>query len=298
MASQHMYIHRISDKLVQSERDGASVHAPLFPYWSFTKTVIAICVLQVMEQGKLDLDDKFSDWPFTWRQLLNHTSGLPDYGALPAYQQAVAEYETPWDRERLLAQTLSKGVRFGPGEGWAYSNVGYMFLREGLEAVAGLPFDTLVQQRITVPLNLKSVTLANSRQHFSKLHWSSARHYHPGWVYHGCLIGTAADAATLLHGLFAGQLLSRNSLAQMMTVKQLGGGLVGRPWSEHGYGLGLMAGRLGAAGRAFGHSGAGPFCVNAVYHLPDLPSPETRASFTTGTDEGVAEWALTEAGSA
>jgi D-alanyl-D-alanine carboxypeptidase len=51
-----------------------------------------------------------------------------------------------------------------------------------------------------------------------------------------------------------------------------------------------MIGEMGQAGRAIGHSGGGPGCVNAVYHFPDLPRPVTVAAFTEGTDEGAAEF--------
>lgn len=51
-----------------------------------------------------------------------------------------------------------------------------------------------------------------------------------------------------------------------------------------------MAGEVGSVGRAIGHSGAGPGCVNAVYHFPDCPRPVTVASFTDETEEGVVEW--------
>lgn len=51
--------------------------APIFPYWSFTKTVIAICALKLAASGKIDLDAPIAGEPFTLRQLLNHTAGLP-----------------------------------------------------------------------------------------------------------------------------------------------------------------------------------------------------------------------------
>jgi hypothetical protein len=51
-----------------------------------------------------------------------------------------------------------------------------------------------------------------------------------------------------------------------------------------------MWGETGEAGRAIGHSGAGPFSVNAVYHFPDILPPVTVASFTEGTNEAPAEF--------
>ena len=75
----------------------------------------------------------------------------------------------------------------------------------------------------------------------------------------------------------------------MLQRHHLGGGVPGRPWTSHGYALGLMSGEMDGVGRAIGHSGGGPSCVNAVYHFPDLAPPVTVAAFTDGSDEGVAE---------
>ncbi|MDK3018778.1 serine hydrolase domain-containing protein [Pseudodonghicola flavimaris] len=266
----------------------------IFPYWSVTKTAIAICALSLAEAGKLDLDTPLPGQPFTLRQLLGHTAGLPDYTGLPAYQAAVARDEEPWSDTDLLAAALAQGPLFAPGTGWAYSNVGYMLARQRIETAADMPFAALFRTRIGDRLGLDSVTLATTRQHFTRVRWDGARRYHPGWVYHGCLIGTATDAARLLHRLFTGQLLSPAMLEQMLRRQSLGGALPGRPWTDCGYALGLMSGSFGAAGRAIGHSGGGPFSVNAVYHFPDLATPATVACFTEGRDEGVAEYAAAE----
>ncbi|ANT61160.1 serine hydrolase [Salipiger sp. CCB-MM3] len=262
----------------------------VFPYWSFTKTVLAICALRLAEDGELDLDAQVSDAPCTLRQLLDHSGGLPDYGPLPAYRHAVAADEEPWPTETLFRRTMAQGVRFAPGQGWAYSNLGYMLARQHIETVSGQRFGALIRDMIAAPLGLRGCRLAESREDFAQVHWPAARRYHPGWVYHGCLIGTAEDAALILHALFDGRLVSAHSLTQMLDRHELGGALEGRPWTLCGYGLGLMTGEVGAAGRASGHSGAGPFSVNAVYHFPDLPRPVTVASFTDGHEEGVAEF--------
>lgn len=89
----------------------------LFPYWSFTKTAIAICALKLSECGKIDLDDRLDGERYTLRQLLNHTAGLPDYSTLAEYHKAVAANEEPWPREKLLGAALAKGVLFTPGGG-------------------------------------------------------------------------------------------------------------------------------------------------------------------------------------
>jgi len=75
----------------------------------------------------------------------------------------------------------------------------------------------------------------------------------------------------------------------MLSAHPLGGEIAGRPWTECGYGLGVMSGKMGRAGRAIGHSGAGPFAVSAVYHFPDSALAVTVAVFTDGTNEARAE---------
>ncbi|CAM3868048.1 serine hydrolase domain-containing protein [Rahnella bruchi] len=260
-----------------------------FPYWSFTKTVIAICALKLCESRVVDLDSCTDGGAYTLRQLLNHTAGLPDYGALKTYHEAVDAGENPWSREKLLSVALAKGMLFAPGAGWSYSNIGYMLAREHIEAASGLSFAQLVADIVTTPLGLASIAPVTTREEFAQLHCEAAGKYHPGWVYHGCLAGNVQDAARLLHGLFNGKLLSAASLAEMQATIPLGGALEGRPWTECGYALGLMSGAMGNAGRSAGHSGGGPSCVNAVYHFPDLPEPVTGACFTDGHHEGVAE---------
>jgi CubicO group peptidase (beta-lactamase class C family) len=261
-----------------------------FPYWSFTKMVIAICALKLCENGVIDLHARLDDETYTLRQLLNHTAGLADYYALPEYRRDVAEDETPWPREKLLGAVLAKGPLFAAGKGWSYSNVGYMLAREQIEAASGLSFARLVTDLVCRPLGLTSIELATTRDHFSRLYWKAGKHYHPGWVYHGCLMGTAQDAARVLHGLFSGKLLSAAMFEQMLSRHPLGGAMAGRPWTACGYGLGLMTGSMGENGRAIGHSGGGPFSVNAVYHFPDRHIPITVACFTDGEDEGKAEF--------
>lgn len=263
-----------------------------FPYWSFTKTVIAICALKLSENGSLDLDSLIGGQVYTLRQLLNHTAGLPDYGALKDYHDAVAAGEEPWSREKLLSAALARGMLFAPGEGWSYSNIGYMLARENIEAASGLSFANLVEAFISTPLGLTSIAPVTTREEFAQLRCEAAGKYHPGWVYHGCLAGNVRDAARLLHGLFSGKLLSAPSLAEMQVTIPLGGALEGRPWTECGYALGLMSGAMGTAGRSAGHSGGGPSCVNAVYHFADLREPVTGACFTDGHYEGVAETEL------
>ena len=95
--------------------------------YSVTKTFIAVLVLLLEQEGRLTLDDSLSRWfagidrasRITLRMLLNHTAGVPDYGALRAYHEAVRNSPTePWKLEQFAACTWKKGLVFEPGTSW------------------------------------------------------------------------------------------------------------------------------------------------------------------------------------
>jgi CubicO group peptidase (beta-lactamase class C family) len=257
----------------------------MFPWWSFTKTVLAIAALRLVEEGRLELDAPRPGQPFTLRQLLTHRAGVPHYG--PGYHQAVAQGEDAWSRERLLADARADQLAFEPGEGWGYSNIGYLYVREAIEQAAGAPLTGALKALVLDRLGLAKTRLAVTRADFQDLHWPHLKTYDPAWVCHGCLIGPPAEAAMLLHGLFAGRLLQPRTLAGMYErFTPLGDAPPGRPGTEVGCGMGLMLGRMGEAGRVFGHPGAGPGSVNSVGRFIDLDPPVTVAVFTDGDDEG------------
>jgi D-alanyl-D-alanine carboxypeptidase len=262
----------------------------VFPWWSFTKTVLAICALRLMEEGWIDLDEPRPGKRFTLRQLLQHRAGVPEYGKLRAYHDAVARRDPPWSRTRLLEEVHADRLDFEPGTGWAYSNVGYLFVRDAIEQATDLNLAMALKRFVTAPLELQSVELAMTSSDFRRVHWQSSGNYDPGWVYHGCLTGTSLDAAKILHALFHGKILRPGSLQAMLDTHYVGGAVPGRPWTSCGYGLGLMSGQVPEVGRVIGHSGAGPFCVNAVYHFPDNATEVTIASFAEGSHEGLAEF--------
>jgi CubicO group peptidase (beta-lactamase class C family) len=262
----------------------------LFPWWSFTKCALAICALRLSEEGLINLEECRPGKPYTLRQLLQHRAGVPEYGKLHAYHEAVARHDVPWSRAKLLEEVQADQLDFEPGTSWSYSNVGYLFVRDAIEQAAGMDLGTALKQFITDPLELRSVRLAMTSSDFDCVHCGASEQYDPGWVYHGCLLGTAPDAARLLHALLHGRLLKPTTLQSMLETYPLGRPIPGRPWTDCGYGLGLMSGQVGKVGRAIGHSGAGPFCANAVYYFPDVAKPAVIASFTDASDEGVAEF--------
>ena len=235
------------------------------PWWSFTKTVLAAAALALVARGRLDLDVPVAGHRFTPRHLLQHRAGLPDYGHLPAYRDAVAAGDLPWARDLLLKRVRAGGLVFNPGQGWAYSNVGYLLVRELLEHAAGQQLGPVLNRLVFEPLGVTGVALAREPADLAATAWGNSAGYHPGWVYHGLLIGPAGSAALLLHRLLSGALLPPPLLAEMLTTHPVGGPIPGRPWQVASYGLGLMVG-VGAGGATcVGHTGGGPGSAAAIY---------------------------------
>jgi D-alanyl-D-alanine carboxypeptidase len=127
-------------------RPGSSRDEPGYLAYSITKTFTATVVLQLRDAQRLSLDDPLARWfpgidrseRISLRQLLDHTAGIPDYGSLTSYHDAVrASPSVPWSFERFAAETFEKGLRFEPGSSWAYSNPGYMLLKRIAEELTG-----------------------------------------------------------------------------------------------------------------------------------------------------------------
>ena len=140
---------------------------------SFTKQFTAMAVMLLAHDGKLRYDEPVSEvFPdfaaygrsITIRQLLTHTSGLPDYEEL--MEAAEKTREVAWspahqirDEEVLnLLERQTQG-KFAPGTSWSYSNSGYVLLGLIVARVSGQPFDRFLHNRIFTPVHMKG-TLA------------------------------------------------------------------------------------------------------------------------------------------
>lgn len=136
---------------------------------SFTKQFTAMAVMLLVHDGKLHYDDElthiFPNFPaygksITIRQLLTHTSGLPDYEELMEKEEKArgpiwSEAHQIQDAEVLsLLQQQSSG-KFAPGASWAYSNSGYVVLGLIVAKVSGMPYRDFLQKRIFSPAGMK-----------------------------------------------------------------------------------------------------------------------------------------------
>ncbi len=249
------------------------------PWWSFTKTVLAAAALALVRDGKLDLDAPASGKPFTLRQLLQHTAGVPNYGGSESYHAAVARGDEPWSVAELLERIPPDRLLFPPGQGWAYSNIGYLLIRQAIEAAAGDTLGGALDRLVFEPLGIEGAELAQMRADLDGVAWGNAGGYHPGWVFHGLLIGPPTAAAEFLDRLLTGDLLPAALTAAMLTSRAIGGPFPGRPFGVPAYGLGIMIDTAGPLGRCLGHTGQGPGSTSAIYHFPDLEPRHTVAVF-------------------
>jgi D-alanyl-D-alanine carboxypeptidase len=273
---------------------------PAFLAYSITKTFTSSLVLIFCEEQRLHLEDPLARWfpriahadRISLRHLLDHTAGIPDYGSIRSYHEDLrAHPDVPWTFERFAAETFEKGLQFEPGQGWAYSNPGYMLLKRILEEVSGRSYRELVAERIARPLGLSRTFVPESIPDLESLATGTScalsadgsprdvrAHYHPGWVSHGVIASTASEIVRFLDALFHGRLLSPRSLEAMMTLVRVP---VERDASESpsssplrmaapSYGLGLMGDPASPWGLLLGHNGGGPCYSASAFHARGL----------------------------
>lgn len=255
------------------------------PWWSFGKTVLAATALTLVRDGLVALDEPVAQGPFTLRQLLRHEAGLADYGELAQYHAAVARHETAWSAEEMLQRLDAARLRYAPGSGWGYSNVGYLYIAQLIERVTGLGLEEALIQRALAPLDVVQVRLAKVPGDLQGM----APAYDPAWVYHGLLLGPLQQAVTFLDRLLSGHLLPDQLLTEMQTLRQLGGPIPGRPWVSAGYGLGVMSGAVAGGLHLCGHTGGGPGSVVAVYRATDGEHSASCGAFLQGGVDGDVE---------
>ena len=140
----------------------------VYHWWSMTKIPTAIAIMQLQEQGKLNLDDavtKYVPWfdvvypsndspVITIRHLLQHTSGLPD--TIPAMIGWVHHDDGTRDQTEIVKKHLSdfNKLKFTPGEKAVYSNLNYMVLGAIIESISGQSYETYIAQHILEPLKM------------------------------------------------------------------------------------------------------------------------------------------------
>jgi D-alanyl-D-alanine carboxypeptidase len=267
----------------------------LFQIGSIEKNFTAALMLQLVEEGRLSLDDPISRWvsgyeqidsSITIRQLLNHTSGIYDWEDNPRaftglYQsegyQAI-DWNQIWTLDDVMA--LVEKPDFPPGQGWHYSNTGYRLARVIIEAETGMPISQALRTRLLEPLGLDHTWVecdqpdpdglefahawanVNGDDNLDDISTQSPNLYctillSPTWT-------TAEDLARWSQALFyEGRVLSKESLAEMLTFVKVPGDPTEPLVAEYGLGVGKFNLELVSPGNSrlahlehYGHSGS------------------------------------------
>ncbi|MFD9242113.1 serine hydrolase domain-containing protein [Streptomyces sp. NPDC059556] len=136
---------------------------------SVAKAFSGAVALRLVDRQKLDLDDTIGErlpsLPVAWhqvtlRQLLNHTSGLPDFSTAPAFLAILQEDPRHhFDSRRLLDFVADRDLLFPPGSTYAYSNSDNIAVALMAEAATGQPYERLLAQLVYRPLGLRQTSL-------------------------------------------------------------------------------------------------------------------------------------------
>jgi len=152
-----------------SPREGINLRQSKYLIGSLTKTFTAEAIELLARKGSLKLDDSLSKFlpgfgyarHVTIRQLLDHSSGIPDYYGFPEY---AARREADISPQDVLGIIASKSLDFPPGSKSNYSNSGYSVLAAIVENVSGLPYDDFLETNVFEPLGMRSSGDYNSRR--------------------------------------------------------------------------------------------------------------------------------------
>ncbi|WP_282797227.1 serine hydrolase domain-containing protein [Streptomyces sp. CC224B] len=241
---------------------------------SNTKAFTAVVVLQLVAEGTVRLDGHVDTYlpglvhgegidggRVTVRQLLQHTSGLPDY---VGHLGDDIRYYEPRD---LLDLALRHKADFAPGEGWKYSNTNYLVAGLLVQKVTGRPVAVEIDQRVVRRAGLRHTyfpapgELRPRERHPRGYHQASAgapvvdaTEWDPSWAWAaGQLVSTNSDLNRFYSALLRGRLLPGPQLDQMRTTVP-----AGRPFADGArYGLGLVGTPLSRGGQVFwGHGGS------------------------------------------
>lgn len=259
-----------------------------FRVGSITKTFVAVVLLQLADEHRVGLDDPLAryvpDYPggdrITLRQLLSHTSGVPDHETVDEQhgRALLRDRSRRWDPAELIRTAASVRPDFDRGTRYGYSNTGYLLLGEVIAAVTGRDWAVEVRERILDPLHLDDTYVAGGEPgpavvpaYFDTdgdgdeenvetgLAWTSLETSEGAA---GAVVSTADDLATFGDALFHGRLLGPHAQEQLVAEHPF------HPRTSN-YGLGVEIRRPDYQTLLLGHTGFVPGFRSTLWYLPD-----------------------------
>lgn len=246
---------------------------------SVTKAFTAAVVMELVEEGRLSLDDPVEHWApgllaegdsITVRQLLAHTSGLSDYTKNEGFLEAfVAGEDLP--PQKLVSFVSSEPLAFEPGTKYEYSDTDNIVLGIIVEAATGRSYEQELRSRVLEPLGLQATVLpdgpAMPEPHAQGYQYApegegagepedvtTALDPSAAWA-SGALVSTPDDVSRFFGGLLGGELVDEDKLDQMKETLA-GEGSPSGPGTKRA-GLGIFSYEL-PCGEVWGHTGQFP----------------------------------------
>lgn len=249
----------------------------VFRIASLTKQFTAVAILQLVEQGALDLQDDITDYlpayprtGITIEHLLTHTSGIPDFTKLPTFTAEVARQSITVPQQ--IDMFKDEPLGFEPGSGYMYSNSGYTLLGRIIEEVSGLSYDAYLERHLFTPLGLTGTYYG---QNASIIPGRADGYSRPGEDYinaayvndtlpysGGALLSTIDDLYAWHKALVGNTIIGEVLLEQARSPYTLSGG------EESGYGYGWQIGVLNDQPVIY-HSGAINGFLSDMLYLPE-----------------------------
>ena len=237
---------------------------------SVSKAYTALMVLILADEGLIDLDATINAYlpryegpgknRATIHQMLTHSSGIPNHGAIPDLSKKRVRWM--YDSDQYLELVRETALKFEPGTGFEYSGIAYNLLAIICEKVSGKSFKELLKQRIFVPLHMAGSSLNSNLDLDSKR--ANGYEYHllegyklPSYISmdhckgSGGILSTVGDMAKFNHECFDAQTLTAKSLYKKMFTPHV------KDWQYYGYGWWIDSKDMnGSKKTLIGHGGS------------------------------------------
>ncbi len=228
----------------------ANTPATQFRLGMLTEQFTAAAILQLRDAGMLELDDTVAQhlpgFPngrrITIENLLDHTSGLPNYTELPSFHRWKA---LPHRTEEMLGRFSELPLEFQPGADFNPTNSGYFVLGAIIERVSGLAYGEYMQRYVFAPAGMTSTAFGDQYEHGTEAMgnvWNAEEQLEPPdpidmsvFGAAGGLVSTVEDIARWDTALYRGEVLARTSVEQMLDPNRFGygfGWLVGEAYDQ------------------------------------------------------------------
>lgn len=253
---------------------------------SIGKTFVAVAALMLVEQGKLNLDDKISTWlghepwfaqlpnssEVTLRMLLNHSSGIPNHLDAISFEKVMFKSAArDINYAELIGYILNKKPLFAAGHGFSYTDTNYILIGMIIEKVSGKTMYALIDDLIlkphklerTIPSNaLMLPDVVNGYMRGKPIVVNGKFTVNPQWEWAGGgYASTAEDLSRWAALLYGGSVLKPNSFDQMIHSTTSGEGAA--------YGLGVMI-TESRWGKSYGHDGEFPGYLADMRYYPQF----------------------------